>query len=158
DREAESDFQLIAGTNRDLAAHVRGGHFRGDLLARIDLWTFRLPGLRERGEDIEPNLDYELEQYAARTAMHITFNKEARERFLDFATSPAATWAGNFRDLNGAVVRMATLAPSGRITTDVADEEIARLRAAWRGADGASDGTDLLAWYLNRDKIDRIDD
>ena len=65
DREIASDFQLIAGTNRDLAEAVRTGRFREDLLARIDLWTFRLPGLAERREDIAPNLDYELEQFGA---------------------------------------------------------------------------------------------
>ena len=46
---------------------VRNGRFRADLLSRIDLWTFRLPGLAERREDVEPNLAYELEQIAART-------------------------------------------------------------------------------------------
>jgi transcriptional regulatory protein RtcR len=45
DREAQSDFQLVAGTNRDLSQAVRTGRFRDDLLARINLWTFRLPGL-----------------------------------------------------------------------------------------------------------------
>jgi transcriptional regulatory protein RtcR len=56
DKEAHSDFQLICGTNRDLHAAVREGRFREDLLARIHLWTFVLPGLRDRREDIEPNL------------------------------------------------------------------------------------------------------
>ena len=59
-----SDFQLIAGTNRDLGDAVRSGRFREDLLARINLWTFRLPGLRDRKEDIEPNLDFELDRHA----------------------------------------------------------------------------------------------
>jgi transcriptional regulatory protein RtcR len=58
DREARSDFQLIAGTNQDLLAAVRQGRFREDLLARINLWTFTLPGLRSRPEDIEPNLQF----------------------------------------------------------------------------------------------------
>src|SRR5947207_4777052 len=40
DRELKSDFQLVAGTNRDLAARVAGGQFREDLLARINLWSF----------------------------------------------------------------------------------------------------------------------
>src|SRR5262245_2228493 len=56
DKEVKSDFQLIAGTNRDLAVMVRDGKFREDLLARINLWTFWLPRLRDRTEDIEPNL------------------------------------------------------------------------------------------------------
>src|SRR5690606_41346061 len=47
DRPAESDFQLFAGTNRDLQLAVEEGRFREDLLARIDLWTFRLPALAE---------------------------------------------------------------------------------------------------------------
>jgi len=60
DREVRSEFQLIAGTNRDLPAAARQGRFREDLLARINLWTFRMPGLADRAEDIAPNLDYEL--------------------------------------------------------------------------------------------------
>ena len=51
---------LIAGTNRDLPDAVKDGRFRDDLLARINLWTFTLPGLTDRREDISPNLDYEL--------------------------------------------------------------------------------------------------
>src|SRR5205814_9346470 len=38
DREVQSDFQLVAGTNRDLGQAVRTGRFRDDLLARINLW------------------------------------------------------------------------------------------------------------------------
>src|SRR4029079_9293184 len=56
DKETGSDFMLIAGTNKDLNTAVHRGQFRDDLLARINLWTFRLPGLRERLEDIEPNI------------------------------------------------------------------------------------------------------
>jgi len=131
DREAKSDFQLIAGSNRDLQAAARSGGFRDDLLARIDLWAFRLPGLRERREDIAPNLDYELEQHTRRTGMRITFNREARERFLSFTVSPEATWDRNFRDLNGAVTRMCTVAGGGRITVELVNEEIDRLRNLW---------------------------
>ena len=131
DREVKSDFQLIAGTNRDLSQAVHEGKFREDLLARINLWTFCLPPLRSRPEDIEPNLGYELDQYAKKNGANVTFNKEARERFLAFATSEEGRWKGNFRDLNAAVNRMATLSAGGRITTDCVEEEIERLRAAW---------------------------
>jgi transcriptional regulatory protein RtcR len=131
DEEAHSEFQLIAGTNRDLFAAVREGKFREDLLARINLWTFSLPGLRNRAEDIEPNLDFELDRFAERAGRRVTFSKEARENFLAFALAPTANWSGNFRDLNAAVARMATLTPGGRISTQIVDEEIKRLLASW---------------------------
>jgi transcriptional regulatory protein RtcR len=131
DDEAHSDFQLIAGTNRDLFAAVRQGRFREDLLARINLWTFSLPGLRNRSEDIEPNLDFELDRFAEKAGRRVTFSREARDTFLAFALSPTANWSGNFRDLNAAVARMATLAPGGRISTVIVEEETKRLLASW---------------------------
>ena len=155
DREVKSDFQLIAGTNRDLSERVRAGQFREDLLARINLWTFRLPGLRERVEDIEPNLEYELENYTRRAGTVVTFSREARQRFLKFATSPAAGWNGNFRDLNGAITRMATLAAGGRISVSVVEEEIERLRAAW--ADTPASDLGLLAEYFDEAQLQQID-
>ena len=131
DEESSSDFRLIAGTNRDLRLRVAQGLFRDDLLARIDLWTFELPPLRERAEDIEPNVEFELERFASRTNRLVRFSAEARAAYLAFATSPGATWPGNFRDLAASVTRMATLAPGGRIGPEVVDAEIARLRRAW---------------------------
>jgi transcriptional regulatory protein RtcR len=132
DKDEHSDFQLICGTNRDLrVAPPNGQAFRQDLLSRIDLWSFRLPGLADRREDIEPNLDYELLRYTDRTGKHVSFNKEARARFLAFALDPSNAWPGNFRDLNAMVVRMATLSDGGRITTDLVDDEIARSQGAF---------------------------
>lgn len=130
DREERSAFQLICGTNRDLARAVAEGRFREDLLARIDLWTFRLPALRERREDIEPNLDFELEQFCRKSGRRVTFNKEARKAFLNYALSPKTLWRANFRELNAAMTRMSTLAPDGRIDLRTVGEEIRRLKLA----------------------------
>lgn len=157
DTPSHSDFCLIAGTNRDLHAAVHEGRFREDLLARINLWTFTLPGLHHRPEDIEPNLQYELEQYAKRTGQRVTFNAEARQRFLDFALSPEALWQSNFRDLNAAVVRMATLSFGGRIAVDVVNEEIDRLRAAWSTPTTAAPGEALLAKLLGAEAFAALD-
>ncbi len=132
DKPVLSDFQLIAGSNRDLRIAVRDGRFREDLLARIDLWTFTLPGLAQRREDIEPNLDYELERFARDTGRRVALNREARERFLGFANAADSSWNANFRDLGSAVTRMATLATSGRIDEGLVREEIARLQGQWR--------------------------
>ena len=88
DRQESSHFQLVTGTNRDLRQAVAEGTFREDLLARINLWSFTLPGLKDRPEDLSPNLDYELERWSSQTGSRVTINKEARARFLDFARSP----------------------------------------------------------------------
>lgn len=126
-----SDFQLIAGSNCDLVGAVRQGRFREDLLARINLWSFTLPGLAARREDIEPNIDHELERFAREHGKRVTFNAESRNTFLRFATAREATWNANFRDLGAAVTRLATLAHGGRIDLPLVEEEIARLQAAW---------------------------
>ncbi len=158
DREVSSDFQLIAGTNRDLAQRVREGRFRDDLLARINLWTFKLPGLSDRREDIEPNLDYELEQFRRRSGNAVAFSREARERFLSFATSHRARWPGNFRDLNAVLTRLATLAPAGRITVDQVKAEIAHLEDEWATTSTTPAG--LVDHVLSRETsmtLDRFD-
>ncbi len=156
DDEAHSDFQLLAGTNRDLFTAVRQGSFREDLLARINLWTFSLPGLKNRSEDIEPNLDFELDRFAEKAGRRVTFSKEARATFLVFALSPTANWSGNFRDLNAAVARMATLAPGGRISTDIVEEEIKRLRASWTAPDASSSPVGLQE-FLDERQLAELD-
>lgn len=156
DEEITSDFQLLAGTNRDLPADVRSGRFRDDLLARISLWTFRLPSLRERREDIEPNVDYELENYARRTGQRVTFNKEARELFLRLAQADEAIWSNNFRDLNAAITRMATLSQSGRITIAAVHEEFARLKLNWCSEEPTGND-DVVKRFLSADQFAELD-
>lgn len=133
DAETASDFQLIGGTNKDLGDLSRTGKFREDLLARINLWTFHLPGLAARREDIEPNIEYELEKFARNNNSLVTFTTDARQRFLAFSHAKEAVWSANFRDLNAAIIRMATLAVGGRITLADVEEEILRLRTHWEG-------------------------
>ena len=154
DTEAVSNFHLIAGTNRDLARAVAEGIFREDLFARLNLWTFTLPGLAERREDIEPNLDYELDRFAEREGTRVTFNKEARDRYIAFATAPDARWAGNFRDLAASVTRMATLSPKGRIDVDCVQAEVSRLGRLWATEGDSDDG---LAAVMSAEAIDELD-
>ena len=137
DRESESRFQLIAGTNRDLRREAAAGRFREDLLARINIWHYRLPALAERREDIEPNIDHQLAVVSQELGRATRFNKEARSAYLAYTLSEQALWRGNFRDLAASIMRLATLAPQGRIGSELVAAEIERLQ--WQWQDGSSD-------------------
>ncbi|QUJ69819.1 RNA repair transcriptional activator RtcR (plasmid) [Photobacterium sp. GJ3] len=132
DQTVTSHFQLIAGTNRDLQQQIRTGEFREDLLARINLWTYSLPALKDRREDIPANLDFELERFTRKNGKRVQFSKEARTEFLRFAQSPHALWRGNFRDLTAAITRLCTLADASRIAVEDVREEITRLASHWQ--------------------------
>lgn len=156
DREVQSSFQLVCGTVRDLPQWVAEGRFREDLYARINLWSFELPGLAARVEDLEPNLDYELSRYTREQGERIRFQAEAKARYLKFATSSAAQWRGNFRELSASITRMATLAEQGCITEAVVLEEIGRLRHGWQ-ADSAASSNKLVSLGLNPEELDLFD-
>jgi len=155
DRTVTSDFQLLAGTNRDLPERSEQGAFRDDLLARINLWTFELPGLAARPEDIEPNLDYELDKWDKQRNQRVTMNREARALFVAFATSSEGLWLGSFRDFNAAITRMATLAPGGRIDVASVRDELERLRKLWRRS--GSEHDDGLTGLLGAKALSQID-
>lgn len=135
DTETESSFQLVCGTNRDLTAEVRAGRFRQDLLTRINLWQFALPALRDRREDLAPNVAYELERLSHSHNRAMRFSKAAYERFMAFAVSDEALWLGNFRELAASLERMATFTLGGDIEPATVEEEIAALREGWAALD-----------------------
>lgn len=155
DKLIHSDFKLIAGTNRNLQERVEQGEFREDLLARINLWTFNLPGLRQRIEDFEPNIEFELNRFASEAGEHVTFNKTAKQAFLNFAQAPEALWKGNFRDLSASVTRMATLALGGRITPNEVKEETERLTQSWKSSNKQDQTGDPLI-PADIDPFDRV--
>jgi transcriptional regulatory protein RtcR len=132
DREVQSNFQLIAGTNKDLRLEIEAGRFREDLFARINLWTYTLPGLAQRREDIEPNMDHQLALAAQELGKQVRFTTEARTAYLRFATDADASWRGNFRDLSASIMRLATLADHGRIGIALVQAELQRLRWQWQ--------------------------
>ncbi len=138
DHEVQSDFQLIA---------------------RINLWTYELPGLVDRSEDVEPNIDYLLAQFSVENAQMVRFNKEARNNYMRFATSTDALWVGNFRDLSASVMRMATLADAGRITDTIVADETSRLKKLWHYHSlplAIKTETDLHG-FLDQTEIEKMD-
>ncbi|WP_185843461.1 RNA repair transcriptional activator RtcR [Pseudoalteromonas luteoviolacea] len=156
DQEVTSEFQLIAGTNRDLKACILEGTFREDLLARINLWTYQLPALKDRREDIDANIDFELDKYSQEQGRRVRFNKEARAAYLDFAHSAKATWQGNFRDLGSSMIRLATLADSSRISTEDVAEEVMRLERNWHTNEPSLHGS-CLSLIMSGEQISQLD-
>lgn len=157
DIPAFSDFQLICATNRDLNADCRLGRFRLDLLSRINLWEFHLPSLRDRPEDIEPNIDYELRRIASSRGALIQFAKDAKSLFLDFAVSPEALWPGNFRSLSACMERMATYSPHGFIKRDIVEKEIQHLKKIWQPLQTETDFPNAKKLAPDYDKLDLFD-
>lgn len=136
DTPVHSRFALVCGTNRDLRVEVQAGRFRDDLLARISTWSFCLPPLRERREDIEENLRFELERFADTYKRQVRFSRAGLKTYLAFARSEQARWPHNFRDLSQSVLRMCASASEGLIDTDDVASEITRLSELWAPATG----------------------
>ena len=167
DKEVQSSFQLIAGTNRDLRREIRAGRFREDLFARINIWNYPLPALADRREDIEPNIEHQLALASQELGRATRFNKEALSAYLAFAHSNEARWRGNFRDLAASIMRLATLAPQGRIQTEQVAAEIERLKWLWaeeadsddlvskRSSEKADNYPDKIDWE-NLDLFDQL--
>lgn len=124
-------FQMMAGTNKDLRQAVADGTFRADLFARLNTWTFFLPSLKDRLEDLPANIDYELARLGSEQQQQYRFTSEARALYENFAMSNEAPWQGNFRDLTASMIRLTTLAESKVIRVDDVQAEIERLTHLW---------------------------
>jgi len=99
-REIESDFRLVAATNRDLDAMVAGHHFRSDLLFRLRSFTIELPPLRERTEDIKELVRNHLDRLCEGDGLPSKgFSPEFLESLL------AYHWPGNVRELANTLIR-----------------------------------------------------
>ena len=94
------DVRLVSATNADVRAAVRAGHFREDLLFRLNTVEIALPALRERREDIPALARHFLTQYARRYNKTLTgFDPAALQALLDHP------WPGNVRELDHAIER-----------------------------------------------------
>ena len=93
-RELESDFRLVAATNRNLDEMVKSERFRSDLLFRISTFVIELPNFRERPEDIQALARY----HTDRICEH--YDTPSKEFSPDFLKMLAAySWPGNVREL-----------------------------------------------------------
>ena len=87
---------------------------------------------------------------------YVSFNKEAFNLFLKFSKSDKALWTANFRDLNGAIIRMSTLCKSGRITENIVKNEINRLNSHWHTSSSNNDD-EIIKSILGENKAQALD-
>lgn len=124
------DVRVIAATDVDLAARVREGKFREDLLYRLDVIRIPLPPLRERTEDIPVLAAHFLARFAEKHAKPVAGIEQGA---LDALSS--WTWPGNVRELENAIERAVVLCPGPSVRTDELPEAI-RLAAGQGHAAG----------------------
>ena len=102
------DVRVVAATNRDLAADVRAGRFRGDLYYRLRVIEVHLPPLRERMEDLELLVGELLEP-----GFQLSTDARGVLRSHD--------WPGNVRELKNVLARATAYTDGDEISVDAID-------------------------------------
>jgi two-component system NtrC family response regulator len=98
--EIQSDFRLIAASNRDLDQMVGQNRFREDLLFRLRAFMIEIPPLRERKEDIRDLLSHYMVELCDRYRIE---GKDLSPELMDLLLS--YPWPGNVRELIHALER-----------------------------------------------------
>jgi len=95
----QSDFRIIAATNRDLAKEVERGTFRRDLFYRLNVVCLKLSPLRERKDDIPPLVEH----FLARHNSDHRLTPESMDALM------AYDWPGNVRELENCIQQMVAI-------------------------------------------------
>jgi DNA-binding NtrC family response regulator len=137
----EGNFRVLAATNRDLEASVRGKVFREDLYYRLNVVRIQIPPLRERRSDIVPLAEHFLRRYSEKNSLEVVgFSDEA------FLMLQNYFYPGNVRELENMVER-AVLMARGRV---VMPEHFPAKAGASNNADARQLEVDLLALPFHR--------
>jgi len=105
----QTDVRIIAATNADLERMAEDGRFRKDLYFRLNVFTIKLPPLRERGDDVGLLVDHFLSRFGNE------LGKPVAEIVPEAAAALRAyTWPGNVRELQS-VLKQSVLRMSGSV-------------------------------------------
>ncbi|MDY3554495.1 sigma-54 dependent transcriptional regulator [Gemmata sp. JC717] len=103
----QTDVRLIAATNADLEQMTEDGRFRRDLYFRLNVFTIKLPPLRERGDDVGLLVDHYLKRFGHELGKPVAEVEPAAAAALR-----AYPWPGNVRELQS-VLKQSVLRMSG---------------------------------------------
>lgn len=131
------DVRIIAATNQNLQRAVENNEFRSDLYYRLNVFSIRVPPLRDRMEDVRLLADYFLLKYAGDSGNRVLGFTEKALAALD-----GYRWPGNVRQLENAVERAVYLTGEGWIDAeslpDIVTAESAAAASASLPSAGAS--------------------
>jgi two-component system nitrogen regulation response regulator GlnG len=131
------DVRVVAATNQNLEARVASGHFRQDLLYRLNGMTITLPPLRDRKDDIPQLVDHFVRVANRKLDKHVTTVAPESLRILE-----NHDWPGNVRELQN-VVRYAVIQTVGEMLR--ANSLPTSVRGATApGGQSHEDGLDVL--------------
>jgi transcriptional regulator with PAS, ATPase and Fis domain len=104
--EQSVDVRVIAATNIDPVEAVKAGKLREDLYYRLNVFSFRLPTLRERKEDLPLLVQAFINEFNARNQKSIAGLDQQAMRMIE-----QHPWPGNVRELRNVIERATILAP-----------------------------------------------
>src|SRR2546428_10434020 len=104
------DVRVIAATNKDLLKAAQQGHYREDLLFRLNVLPVHIPPLRERPEDIPPLVQHFGVRQAARLGRAVRLDAGAVQLL------GAYHWPRNVRELANIVERLPIPRPGDTTT------------------------------------------
>jgi transcriptional regulator with PAS, ATPase and Fis domain len=132
------DVRFIAATNKDLESMVAEGSFREDLFYRLNVFTLKVPSLRERKEDI-PLL---VESFLKKAPKSSKIYSLPMQLLMGYA------WPGNIRELQNTMERAAVMSDTGIIDVNHLPENIKELLNTMENAAGMSDGEMIEEHHL----------
>lgn len=101
------DLRIIAATHRDLKAEIARGRFREDLYYRLNVFTIKLPPLRERMSDLPLLADHFLNEARLQGLPWFNIPREVMDALMLY------DWPGNVRELKHSIDRMAAMYSEG---------------------------------------------
>jgi len=105
-----TDARIIAATNLDLGDATQMGHFRDDLLHRLQVLQIELPPLRKRLEDLPALIAYFIGQLATEHGLEV---HEVSDQAMDVMRS--YPWPGNVRELKNVLSQAALVSEKNTI-------------------------------------------
>jgi formate hydrogenlyase transcriptional activator len=103
-RTVKVDVRLLAATHRDLKQMIAEGNFREDLYFRLHVFPIHIPGLRERGDDVEHLATEFLGRFGRRLGKRVGRLNDAHLKLLR-----SYDWPGNVRELQNVIERAVIL-------------------------------------------------